>query len=111
MKKRRILLITTPSLFGNGATRLLESQKNRFEIRRVPSVASALTVSAEFLPEVIVYLCDKSDPANTARLQQFVSQHPARVIQCTLEANQLTIFDHITVQNATVEDLLSAVLR
>ncbi|MBI5197042.1 MAG: hypothetical protein HZA19_00365 [Nitrospirae bacterium] len=111
MKKRRLLLITTQSLFGTGIISLLEEQKNQLVIERVPDVKTAIEISNTFNPDVVVDFSEMSSPKDQALIQELVSRCQTRVIHCTLDANQITIYDKTRIQNATVEDLMSAVLK
>ena len=108
--KKRLLVITTQSLFGTGIISLLEKQRDQLEMQTVSNVKTALDVNESFRADVIVYFNESSLPEDEAMLQDLISRYPTRVIQCTLQANQLTIYDRTRVQNATVEDLMSAVL-
>ncbi len=109
--KKRLLVITKQSLFGTGIISLLEKEREHLEIKAVPDVKAALEVGDTFQPDVIVYYRETSLPEDKAMLQELISRYPKRVIHCTLEANQLTIYDKKKIQNATVEDLMSAVLK
>lgn len=109
--KRRLLIITTQSLFGTGIIGLLKKQEGQLEIRTVPDSRTALEVSREFHPDVIVHFKESSLPEDEGSLQTLISRYHTRVIQCTLQANQLTIYDQTRIQNATVEDLMAAVLK
>jgi len=111
VEKRRLLLITTQSLFGTGIVNLLEGQKDHVEIEKAPDVKTALRISGAFKPDVVVYFRETSIPEEETALQDLVSRYHTRVIHCTLEANQLTIYDKTRIKNATVEDLMSAVLK
>ncbi len=109
--KRRLLLIATQSLFGTGIISLLEKEAEQLVIETVPDVKQAVSKAPEFNPDVIVYFREKTLPEEESLLQDLISRYHTRVIQCTLEANQLTIYDRTKIQNATVEDLMSAVLK
>ncbi len=111
MKKKRLLLITTQSLFGTGIIGLLEEQKENIVLQKVPDVQTALVTCKTFQPDVIVYFRETSLPEEETMLQELMSRYPTRVIHCTLEANQLTIYDRTRIKNATVDDLMSAVLK
>ncbi|HLB94812.1 MAG TPA: hypothetical protein VJK28_01405 [Nitrospiria bacterium] len=111
MKKRRLLLIANQSLFGTGIVSLLDEQKDQLVIEKVPDLKTALKASDEFHPDVVVYFRETSTSEDESLFQELVSRYHTRVIHCTLEANHLTIFDKKTVENATVEDLMSAVLK
>ena len=111
MRKRRILLITTESLFGTGVVSLLEEQKDQLVIEKVTDVKTAIQKYGDFKPDVVVDFRETSSPEDQSQLQELVSQHHTRVIHCTLEANQLTVYDKTRIKNATVEDLMSAVLK
>ncbi|HUK56835.1 MAG TPA: hypothetical protein VLY20_09285 [Nitrospiria bacterium] len=111
MQKRRLLLITTQSLFGTGIVSLLEGQQERLMIEKVPDVRTAHKICGSFKPEVVVDFSEMSSPEDQALLQELVSRYHTRVVHCTLEANQLTIYDKTRIKNATVEDLMSAVLK
>jgi ERCC4-type nuclease len=111
MQKRRLLLITTQSLFGTGIISLLEELKDRLVLEKVPDVKTATRISNTFDPDVVVDFRETNSPEDQALLQELVSRNHTRVIQCTLEENQLTIYDKTRIKNATVEDLMSAVLR
>lgn len=110
MGKRRILMISSRSLFGTGIISLLESKKDKILFERVPDVNSALRRCEAFRPDVVVYFKETRSPQEEALLQKLISRYPTRVIHCTLEENHLTIYDQTKIQNATVEDLLSAVM-
>jgi chemotaxis response regulator CheB len=109
--KKRLLLIATQSLFGTGVSSLLEGRKDHLEITTVSDVQTAIQQCRRFQPDVVVYFKESSRPADQPLLQELISRCQARVIQCTLEANQLTVYDHTEIKNATVEDLMTAVLK
>jgi hypothetical protein len=109
--KKRLLVITKPSLFGTGIIRLLQKQTEQLEIKIVPDIKTALEIGDLFHPDVVVYFKEPGVSGEEAHSRDLMSRYPTRVIQCTLEANQLTIFDRTRIQNATVEDLLTAVLN
>lgn len=111
MQKRRLLLITTRSLFGTGIISLLEEQKEPLVIEKVPDVKTAHQICGTFKPDVVVDFRETSSQEDQSLLQELVSRYHTRVIHCTLEANQLTIYDKKRIKNATVEDLMSAVLK
>lgn len=111
MKKRRLLLIATPFLFGTGIINLLEERKGPLVIERAPDIKTALETSDRFHPDVVVYFREKSLPEEETLLKDLIARYHTRVICCTLEANHLTIYDKTKIENATVEDLLSAVLK
>ena len=111
VEKRRLLLITTQSLFGTGIVSLLEEQKDHLMIEKVPDVKTAIRICDAFKPDVVVDFRETSSPDDQALIQELVSRHHARVVHCTLDANQLTIYDKTRIKNATVEDLMSAVLK
>jgi ERCC4-type nuclease len=109
--KRRLLLITTQSLFGTGIISLLEEQKGQLVIEKVPDVKAAIDKCGTFKPNVVVDFRETSSPEDQSLLQELVSRCQTRVVHCTLQANQLTIYDKTKINNATVEDLMSAVLK
>jgi len=111
VQKRRLLLITTQSLFGTGIISLLEAQKDQLVIEKVPDVKTAHQICGTFNPDVVVDFRETSSSEDQALLQELVSLYHTRVVHCTLEANQLTIYDKTRIKNATVEDLMSAVLK
>ena len=111
MRKRRLLLITTQSLFGTGIIGLLEEQKEQLVIEKVPDVKTALEICGTFKPDVVVDFRETSSPEDQSLIQELVSRCQTRVVHCTLQANQLTIYDKTRIKNATVEDLMSAVLK
>jgi len=111
VRKRRLLLIATESLFGTGVISLLEDQKDYLVIVKVPDVMTARQVCGTFKPDVVVDFRETSSPEDQALLQELVSRYHTRVVHCTLAANQLTIYDKTRIKNATVEDLISAVLK
>jgi hypothetical protein len=111
LKKRRLLLITTRSLFGTGILSLLEKQGTRLLIEQVSDMETAARTCNTFRPDVIVDFRETSTPEDQAVLQDLVEHCHARIIHCTLEANQLTIYEKTRIQNATVEDLMAAVLK
>lgn len=104
-------MIATQSLFGTGIISLLEEQKEQLVIEKVPDVKTAIRICGAFKPDVVVDFRETSSPEDQALLQELVPQYHARVIHCTLEADQLTIYDKTRIKNATVEDLMSAVLK
>jgi ERCC4-type nuclease len=67
-------------------------------------------MSGTFKPDVVIDFREKNSPEDQVLLQELVSRNHTRIVHCTLEANQLTIYDKTRIQNATVEDLMSAVL-
>ena len=111
MRKRRLLLIATRSLFGTGIISLLKEQKDRLVIEKVPDVKTAIRICGAFKPDVVVDFRETSSPDDQALMRELVSSYHARVVHCTLEANHLTIYDKTSIKNATVEDLMSAVLK
>jgi len=111
VRKRRLLLITTHSLFGNGIISLLEEKKDRLLIEKVPDFRMAVRSCESFKPDVVVDFRETNSPDDQALIQEMVSRCHARIIHCTLEANQLTIYDKTRIKNATLEDLMSAVLK
>jgi ERCC4-type nuclease len=111
VRKRRLLLIATQSLFGTGIISLIEEQKEQLVIEKVPEAKMALEICGTFKPDVVVDFRETSSPEDQALIQELVSRYHARVVHCTLEANQLTIYDKTRIINATVEDLMSAVLK
>jgi len=111
VRKRRLLLIATESLFGTGVISLLEDQKDHLVIERVPDVMTARQVCGTFKPDVVVDFRERNSPEDQALLQELVSRYHMRVVHCTLAASQLTIYDKTRIKNATVEDLISAVLK
>ena len=104
-------MITTQSLFGTGIISLLEEQKEQLVIEKVTDGKPAIQVCGIFKPDGVVDFRETSSPEDQSLLQELISQHHTRVIHCTLEANQLTIYDKTKINNATVEDLMSAVLK
>jgi len=90
---------------------LLEQQKNQLAIETAPDVQTALQKSHTFQPEVVIYFRETSRPEDEALLQELMSRHQARVIHCTLEADRLTIYDQTRINHATVDDLMTAVLK
>jgi hypothetical protein len=111
VKKRRLLLIASESLFGTGIVGLLEERKDQLMIEKVPDVKTALAACGRSRPDVVVYFREKSVPEEERLLNELVGRHHTRLIHCTLEANHITIYDKKQIQNAAVEDLLSAVLK
>jgi len=109
--KRRLLLIATQSLFGTGIVSILEEQKDHLVIEKAPDVKTAIKISSTFKPDVVVDFGETKHPEDQALLQELVSNNNIRVVHCTLEANQLTIYDQTRIKNATVEDLMAAVLK
>ena len=104
-------MVTTQSLFGTGIISLLEEQKGQLVIEKVTDVKTAIQQCGAFKPDVVVDFRETSSPDDQALIQELVSRCHARVVHCTLEANHLTIYDETRIKNATVEDLLSAVLK
>ena len=104
-------MITTQSLFGTGIISLLEEQKEQLVIEKVTDVETAIQICDAFKPDVVVDFRETSSPDDQALIQELVSHYHARVVHCTLQANQLTIYDKTRIKNATVEDLMSAVLK
>ena len=104
-------MISTQSLFGTGIISLLDEQKNQLVIETTPDVKAAIQICGTFNPDVVVDFRETSSPEDQVLLQELASRCHARVIHCTLEANQLTIYDQTRIKNATVEDLMSAVLK
>ena len=104
-------MITTETLFGTGIISLLEGKKENLVIEKVPDVKAALSLCETFRPDAIVFFKEKSSAEEESQLQELVARYHTRVIHCTLEANQLTIYDKTRIKNATVEDLMSAVLK
>ena len=111
MSQKRVLLISDQSLFGSGVLNLLEGQKDQLLIEKVPDVRTAIQVSGSLKPEVVIFFKEQGVPEDEALLQELISKHHARVIHCTLEANQLTIYDKTSIKNVTVEDLMAAVMK
>jgi hypothetical protein len=74
-------------------------------------VKTAIDKCGTFKPDVVVDFRETAGAEDQALLQELVSRCHARVVHCTLQANQLTIFDETRIKNATVEDLMSAVLK
>jgi DNA-binding NarL/FixJ family response regulator len=111
MIKRRLLLIASQSLFGTGIVSLLGKQKDQLVIEKVPDLKTALKTSEEFHPDVVVYFRETDIPGEESLLQELVSRYQTRIIHCTLQANHLTILDKKRIENATVEDLMSAVMK
>lgn len=109
MKKRRLLLIANQSLFGTGIISLLKEQKDQLVIEKAPDIKTALQISERFHPDVVVYFRETTPPQEEKLLQELISRYHTRVIYCTLEANHLTIHNTTRIENATVEDLMSAV--
>jgi hypothetical protein len=90
---------------------LLERQGDQLAIETVPDVKAAIQKSHGFQPDVIIYFRETSQPEDEVLLQALMSRHQARVIHCTLEADQLTIYDQTHINHATVDDLMAAVLK
>ncbi len=111
VRKRRLLFISTQSLFGTGIISLIEEQKEQLVIEKVAEPKMALEICGTFKPDVVVDLRDTCSPEDQAHLQVMGSRYHTRVVHCTLKANQLTIYDRTRIKNATVEDLISAVLK
>ncbi len=110
--KRRLLLITTRSLFGRGVVRLLDGKRDELVIEKVPDLDAAMQTCPTFRPDVVVYFRERGlPPEEWARLQDLVSRYHTRLIYCSLEANHLTIYDRTNIENATVDDLMAAVLN
>jgi len=98
-------------LFGNGIISLLEDKKDRLVIEKVPDILTAVRTCETFKPDVVVDFSKMVSPEDQALLQELVSRCNTRIVHCTLDANQLTIYDQTRIKNATVEDLMSAVLK
>ena len=111
MRKRRLLLIANQSLFGTGIVSLLGEQKDQLVIEKAPDIKTVLQTADQFRPDVIVYFRERTLPEEEALLKELASRYHTRVVHCTLEANHLTIYDETKIQNATVEDLMFAVLK
>jgi hypothetical protein len=111
VRKRRLLFISTQSLFGTGIISLIEEQKEKLVIEKVAEAKMALEICGTFKPDVVVDLRETSDPEDQSLLQVLGSRYHTRVVHCTLKANHLTIYDRTRIKNATVEDLISAVLK
>lgn len=90
---------------------LLEQQNDHLAIETVGDVKTALQKSQTFQPEVVLYFRETSRPEDEALLQELMNRHRARVIHCTLEADRLTIYDQTNINHATVDDLMTAVLK
>ncbi|MBI3622434.1 MAG: hypothetical protein HY208_09650 [Nitrospirae bacterium] len=90
---------------------LLEQQTDRVAIETAADVRTALQKSQTFQPDVVLYFRETSRPEDEALLQELMSRHRARVIHCTLEADRLTIYDQTSINHATVDDLMTAVLK
>ena len=102
-------MVTTQSLFGTGIIGLLEEKE--LQIVKAQDVRSAINLNAKFQADVIVYFREKQIPEEEMLLQELISRYHTRVIHCTLEADQLTILEKTRIKNATVEDLMSAVMK
>jgi hypothetical protein len=111
VKQRRLLVIGTRSLFGTGVMTLLERQMDHVTIDTAPDLKSAVEKPCAAAPDVIVYFKEKHVPEEQAVLQELGARYRARIISCTLEADQLTIYDQTKINHATVDDLMAAVLK
>jgi len=90
---------------------LLEQQTDRVAIETAADVRTALQKSQAFQPDVVLYFRETSRPEDEMLLQELMSRHRARVIHCTLEADRITIYDQTSINHATVDDLMAAVLK
>jgi len=111
VRKRRLLFISTQSLFGTGIISLIEEQNKPLVIEKVADAKMALEICGTFKPDVVVDLRETSSPEDQSLLQVLGSRYHTRVVHCALQANHLTIYDRTRIKNATVEDLISAVLK
>jgi DNA-binding NarL/FixJ family response regulator len=105
-----LLLVGTRTLFGTGIVSLLKEQP-QLAIEETADLRTAQQACERSEPDVILVFRDRDGGEDAALLQQLVARYPQRVVRCTLDANQLTIYDKTSIHNATVDDLLSAVLK
>ncbi|MEW6681407.1 MAG: hypothetical protein AB1451_00580 [Nitrospirota bacterium] len=112
-EKRRVLVVGSASLFGCAVGGLLESRGDGFDVTSVKTVEAAIETAPKVRPDVIVFCLDRDDGRNGDALNRLrlMESFPARIIRCTLESNQLTIYDTKRITDATAEDLLAAVTR
>ncbi len=111
VSKRRVLLITTRSLFGTGIRTLLAQQRDHVAIEAVPTLRSAFQRERAVPPDVVAYFTEKPALEERALLQELGTRYGARIIYGTLAADRLTIYDQMHINHATVDDLIAAVLH
>jgi hypothetical protein len=109
--KRRVLLITTRSLFGSGIRTLLAQRGDHVTVEVVPTLRSALQRERAVAPDVVAYFTEKPALEERALLRELGARYGARVIYGTLDADRLTINDQTHINHATVDDLIAAVLN
>jgi len=90
---------------------LLEQQQDQLAIESAPDARTALRKSQAFQPDVVICFRETRRPGDEAMLQELMSRYHARIIHCSLEADRLTIYDQTHINHATVDDLISAVLK
>ena len=113
MLKRKVLVIGSATLFGHGVGGLLDSRGDGLEIEQVPTVETAIDTAPRFRPDVVVFCVERDDLRDEEALKRLrlMEACPARIVRCTLDANHLTVYDTTRIKDATVEDLIDAVLR
>ena len=92
---------------------MLESRRNGLHIEQVPTVETALETAPRFRPDVVVFCVERDELRDEEGLKRLrlMEACPARIVRCTLDANHLTVYDTTRIKDATVEDLIDAVLR
>jgi hypothetical protein len=111
VQQRRLLVIGSQSLFGSGLVGLLKGREDQFVLETVPDIMSAITTYETFQPDTIICFQDtRQSEQEHMLLHELIERVQTRVILCSLDANQLTIYHNRQIKNATVEDLISATL-
>jgi DNA-binding NarL/FixJ family response regulator len=113
MRKRKVLVIGSATLFGHGVGGLLDSRRNGLQIEQVPTVEAAIETAPRFRPDVVVFCVERDDLRDEEGFKRLrlMEVYPTRIVRCTLDANHLTVYDTTRIKDATVEDLIDAVLR
>ena len=110
VKKRLVLLITAPSLFGGGIMALLAQLGEHVVVEAAPTLRSAMKRPRAVAPDVVAYFKERLTSEEQSLLRGLGLRYGARIIHGTLDVDQLTICDQKQINHATVDDLIDAVL-
>jgi len=111
IRKRRVLLITTRSLFGSGIRTLLAEQGEHVTVEMVPTVRHAIQRPPAVFPDVVACFKERLTPEERTLLRGLGAHYGAKIICGTLDADRLTIYDEKQIEHATADDLIAAVLN
>jgi DNA-binding NarL/FixJ family response regulator len=106
----RIVIISNHLMFGYGLECLLLNQKEMAVVGRETTLGQAITLIKTVQPDIIIVDNDEVSLETIAELLRLVDTNPeVKIIQVSLQSNNLYIYHSARTKVQSVEDLVKAI--